>query len=555
MDRKQLTYLFAENDQQDRERLPTYLNRALLRVYPDRKPKKDAAESLIKAEAKLNSTQEYPLIVLDIAMVSDDPKEAETSGLLLVEQARESRPRSVILVLTWHSEEYGQSALDRDADILFSKTDLQFDANAVDTLADELRRAFQKRKPTSLFAIDCELVSSPQDLPLQADIEAIGEENIRNCISGMLKPQPTRITLEYVSTGYSGARVMKASCSTSNESGTDTDSYLLKFSRESELISRERDRIDEFAKFPDHIHVGYLPAPVQDSGGWWAIGSYYQRVGGSLFGFVTDPSETRNADDVLKTLFLGAGLASTYMDHRRSVPERPNTHIWKWFSLKRKSRVMLAAEQLEPLIREKCTEVAEAFDARLISGFMSEAKRIGDLDEESVNISESLDCLSHGDLHTGNVLLIGDNGGLAIPRLIDPADVAYLPWGADVARLCVDLIVTGVDHGAESYDWQHLDYWMAIVKGLAENTEPNDISRIDQRICDALRFLRSNACKIYGQAAPCDWEFRLMLAVEFLRSAYLLHLPMPKRALAMIAACTCLRSAETQYRTLSKPKG
>src|SRR5262249_55054868 len=88
--------------------------------------------------------------------------------------------------------------------------------------------------------------------------------------------------------------------------------------------------------------------------------------------------------------------------------------------------------------------------------------------------AQAIRCLSHGDLHAGNIM-VASNGGEV--RVIDPAELGMHFWASDLARLLVDLIVTCWDHVVDSsllkpageeyresrmvrpYDWKAFSQW------------------------------------------------------------------------------------------------
>jgi hypothetical protein len=135
------------------------------------------------------------------------------------------------------------------------------------------------------------------------------------------------------------------------------------------------------------------------------------------------------------------------------------------------------------------------------------------------------------------------------PRLIDPASIDLLHWALDIARLSVDLLMSAWDAGDESQEWNSFATWQAVSRQFLEGTAHLVGGTPNSNVAVALNWLRNNLYKICSvDATDCEWEFRLAIAIEFLRASYRYQdLPSPKRVLGLVAACDAIRLARNAW--------
>jgi hypothetical protein len=176
------------------------------------------------------------------------------------------------------------------------------------------------------------------------------------------------------------------------------------------------------------------------------------------------------------------------------------------------------------------------------------SKRVDELNEADVPCGTHF-CRGHGDFHGRNILVDAD----CVGKLIDPANIEEAHWAADVARLAVDLIVSGWDVGDESHEWTNMTFWTALCQAFVEDRDyPNiPVDSPNSRVYFALKWLRKNLPKIHEKnfGRTGEAEFRLALAVEFLRAACRQQdLPSPKRVLGLVAACIALRASCAEFK-------
>jgi hypothetical protein len=213
-------------------------------------------------------------------------------------------------------------------------------------------------------------------------------------------------------------------------------------------------------------------------------------------------------------------------------------------TLGRAARVFQAVNEFRSLtVKYDTTGV---FDPLLIEGFIK-STRVGDINEEDVK-RDSYYCWSHGDLHGRNILVSQTNTGF----LIDPANIEQQHWAADIARLIVDLIVSGAGHGDASNEWNDMAEWVDVSLSVINGDPVQKSGAPYNAVLTALDWLRSRLGTIHSAVVANiehEWEFKLALAVEFMRAAYRQQdLPTPKRVLGLISACGALREACSSVR-------
>ena len=178
--------------------------------------------------------------------------------------------------------------------------------------------------------------------------------------------------------------------------------------------------------------------------------------------------------------------------------------------------------------------------------FIIEKGRIGD--HTNVRFPKgTVRCISHGDLHSRNILVTVAKSDNPRPCLIDPARRQPLHWASDPARLAADLWVSCIDE-AEDVFWDSLTLWTKSVRQWRDNREADEaLTSRNKAVWVALKWLRDNslrAFEIHPELLRPRWQFDLAFALELLHLATYDSISMPKRVLALYAAADTLAELE-----------
>lgn len=150
---------------------------------------------------------------------------------------------------------------------------------------------------------------------------------------------------------------------------------------------------------------------------------------------------------------------------------------------------------------------------------------------------------AHGDLHSRNILV--DRNGFF--NLVDSGSICELPWPGDIARLSVDLISSCLDAGADSHEWGRLYDWLGFLRLFIEGSEyKGGEGQVNLGVHSCLEWIRRNLPRMHPEvfSTQSEYEFRLAVAVELLRSSYRSRdLPSPKRVWGVLGFCVALQSA------------
>lgn len=547
---RELRCLYFDDDPKERPRIKGWIEdqwRELNNRVPITVVTVDSTDSA--KELLMNSKDPFHVFVADIFVGRG--KDRHPLGLIAIHDAHRDYPNLAIVALSIGSGGYEQRALDQGADEYVSKHYL-IEQPEKNLLAVKMLGALRKHEVEPIQAEDDILAYDENELELATLVETIGRSNIisfalRACGISFCE----RINLTFVRAGLSGASVIGAHCEFDEiHEGVktpQTKSVLLKISRDAELLNSELTK--DVSKFPHGLFIRFIQADTHTSrsvpfrsGNWFAIASELQNESRTLVEWLQ--TDGANVSEALKSIFLDSdrGLKRVYAEVGRKDDERPNVALHKTMSLSRKARLRQAMRDLEELASEYGRDI---FKADLISEFIVSVAICG-LNEERVPKGSSY-CFSHGDLHGRNVLVSSTERA----SLIDPANIGNLPWPIDIARLSVDLIVSAWDAGKSSHEWGKMPEWIDIstslvrdeLGGLGSGTSPSNVN-----VYSALTWLRANLGDIHtiDDTKP-EWQFRLALAIEFMRASYRLDLPSPKRVLGLVSACAALRETKNAF--------
>lgn len=520
------------------------------------------ASEIDEAVDKLkNARDKYHVFVVDIL-----GKKAAKDGYQAIKHARHDSEDLAIIALTMGSDIFLDKLKTMGADGLMRKAEVI--EGSRDFVGKKILEVLGKRNIEILHSQAKLKIEDEKDFRLLAVVESIGRGNVINLTEDFLPHHAIKITPSYLTAGLSGASVLKISYEQKKNEKQPINGparkLLLKISNDKETLQKELDQ--KTSMFPDDLFIPFIERNSKKnepttSGKWHAIGLRFKEDANTLLDWlVLENRKEARIDDVMTNLFLEPdhGLFGVYR-HLEPYEEYPNIVLHGILESYpyRMATIQHATDIFEPLIRDiKAIYDLSIFDKTLINNYLT-SNRIGQLDKERFKHKETSLCWSHGDLHGRNILVSASDK----VNLIDPANISPMHWASDIARLSVDLMVSGLDHGAESYQWRKMKDWCdfssKFIEGEPLQLAPHNDS--NPNLCVALNWIRNNLDKIYAtddHFVKPEWEFRLALAVEFLRSTYRIQdLPAPKRVLGLLAACQALAATETAYNEFQKKIG
>jgi hypothetical protein len=400
-------------------------------------------------------------------------------------------------------------------------------------------------------------------LPLASLVEEVGRGNILNCASRLISRQIKRAVATHIRGGLSGASVVNLECDLEPkpEGPPEAVSLLLKISKDRLALSRQV-KLDAETFLPGVLIRLIKHGPVT-SGNWHCIGSHFKPGAKAFLEWLRDGEVTPDqVENTISELFSERALAKLYRQVDARADVGPFATLWNMPLLQRRARISEALEELSKLAEEHDPYRGDAlmrFDAEIVARFLGTGKlvgTVGELHERMVPLGVSI-VWSHGDLHAGNILIDAERRAQLIdPSVIDSGGEVQMPqmhWACDIARLTVDLVVSGWDAGATSYEWNAMRCWCELSTSLIRNEPFAGLSEGDpnRNVYVAARWLRSHLDSIHDTSrfAKPTWEFLLAVAIEFLRASYRRQeLPPPKRVLGLLAGCQALRAAEAAFK-------
>lgn len=370
------------------------------------------------------------------------------------------------------------------------------------------------------------------DLRLDAELDTIGNENLLGVLH-QIEQMAQRFKPAYVAPGFSGAAVLRVDVQ--DDKGRSTQQLLVKLSRDADKLKLELDRAPIVGAPSTDRYVSYRQAGPWQFNGWGAIAAQFQGSATTLLEALLSDHALNHLPELLDELFehlrgaynLGNAVSSSAL--KELTP-----------SLQGRARILLSTQNTTTKLIRKCEC---EFDPLFIERFLKHWQ-IADHPASSMP-QGSFVCMSHGDLHTRNILVTQKH-----PRLwlIDTGLRRTCHWATDIARLCADLWVSAWDGGEASHFWDKLPEWRqnVLTWSLAQPISL-DASTSNASTLAALVWLREQVHYIFqGLCLPDvpQWEYKLALAMEFLSmSAYGTN-PAPKRCLALLSAHDILKQIE-----------
>jgi len=480
----------------------------------------------------------YDLFVADLLFGSKE----EELGLTAIAQVRNLR-KLAILALSGATIGLEERARGAGADDFYSKVyQSQHDAELA-VLGHKLLSILAERKPELFAATPIPEHVYKRDLHLAALIDEIGAANLSTLVTKVVRRRSTAMTPSMIRPGLSGAAVLRieADLEVPPTSPPEIRSLLLKISRDRDALNSEVEKRESLCSFPTGLFVPFH-GDLESSGKWWAIGAQFQDAATLCDWISTRPITDDRISSALSALFLGSGgLSAVYGRCTVNPGVSGSEYLWEKLGPGRRARIQAACADLSGLARKHAT--GTAFSVDLVQNFITETKAVGAKQNVGIPLGVTL-CLSHGDLHTRNILIDANDH----PSLIDPANIGPGHWAADVARLSVDLLVAGLDPGDESHEWAAVNGWVATAAAFIRD-QPLPAAAVNSpnsRVRAALEWIRSHLRQLHADAPAFpkpEWGFRLAVATEFMKASYKDTTPTPKRVFALVSACDALSSA------------
>lgn len=378
---------------------------------------------------------------------------------------------------------------------------------------------------------------------LNAVIETVGRTTLTRLVQRII-PTAKRIRPHYLTPGFSGAAVLRVDVIDVKQI---PHTMLLKLSRNRKSLEAE---LDNAPKLQGVIYAPYLHGPIVDrnsllnsdsppwtSNGWHAIAMEFVGRAVSFYTWVTRPVSDAKVEHVMRRLML-EGLGPVYQ-LAQSCNQTPLQALE--MDSRHCAKSLHAAERLKAILEDPAAEPETGGHVHLhtYERFLNQAPFTNMTGSEEGLWARpwrqgTHRCMSHGDLHLQNILMTGDE-----PTLIDAGRRGEKHWATDPARLCADLWIAAWDRGPESHFWKRLHGWNRAVqtwlqKGNLEVEEDNRVT------ADVLIWMRDHLKDLfpgpYQDPEYAEREFRLALAVQFLKVTTWEDKSVPKRCLALMAA-------------------
>jgi hypothetical protein len=545
---REVKCLFADNSDVDRARYRREIAAAWKELDTGVPIIIDEVTSPEDARLKLESSGPYQIFVVDILYgLKDD----DALGIQLIKDAS-ADVNLVVIALSNGSLDDETEA--KEAGVYeFIPKKLFAKASARKRLGNAMFLGLRSKGHDPVPTESVPLRYDIRNLQLKAVVESIKEDNITALVLKLLKKPIRELDVSFVTSGLSGASVLRVDCGLRGDQDEvpDARKILLKVARDKELLMGEfLKRQDNYSGFGS-LFVQFIDRSPEDaeSHGWYALGAEFKDSAKTLIDWLI--VETRRADEIhfsLGLLFLGQGLKEVYSKTMRNFEKSPARCLCDLLSPSRAARVGLALEQLRELAVGR--GVKEPFNSDIVLRFITSC-RVGEMDEADVPLGTRI-CRNHGDLHGRNII-VSQNG---LPKLIDPANIEQGHWAADMARIAADLIVAGIDAGIESHKWNRINAWREIAQSIAVRQKVAATKAGGNLgVLTALNWITDHLMEIHPQDkfnAVAEWEFTLAIAVEFLRSAYRIDLPSPKRVLGLLAGHDALLACSELIRAAGR---
>jgi CheY-like chemotaxis protein len=484
----------------------------------------------------------FQLLVSDLLVPTQPPKQ----GLWLIKEARRQNSKLAIVAVSIGNGQMAKEATDAGADYVLAKQTLIGDKDSL--FGHTVLRALRDHRHEPIALRAAILVTPERSLALTSLLERVGVEHILNFCSRITRRPLSKVSVFLIRPGLSGASVLRADCdvAVAPDQPAEVREILLKMSSDERLLKGELGV--DITNCPNTLFVPLFETGPIPSGEWFCIAGPFKRGAKTLLDWVRTESRGVNkiresmnrllSSQVLGDLYTRCGT----LKNRTAVGA-----LWDQLGPGRRARIDESLDRLSTVVGRH--DPLKWYDRSLISEFLATTKRVGKIEETDFP-EEVTTCWTHGDLHSRNVLI--DHVGQ--PFLVDRANVGTRHWASDVARLAVDLILSGWDDAHECYEWDRMESWCEVIEHFLNATSLPGPAKgsPNAQLYASLTHLRESVSQLRTRDAQHfreDWEFELALATEFMRSSYRLQeLPPPKQALSLIGACACMRRCRDNFR-------
>jgi hypothetical protein len=529
---EELRCLYLEDDDDDFE---TYKQSFVRAMEPVAKLSIDRAKTPQQVYDKLDSTGATLHLFFADLLMAEESKE----GLRVVEYVTATFPKIVVIGISKAEGSHPGTAAkfkkQAGPDSWFFDKRLMKDDYTYLQIREEIVEVV-KRKGYLLSEAEVARIDWTPDRAgnekLDAEIDSIGFERLLKLLK-QIAPESTNFKPHYLAPGLSGASVLRIS-------GTGVDcpprNLLVKFSTDRPKLERELAAAPKEGEPSSHVYVPYLASPSPwHYEGMFAIAGRFEDEAITLQEWLTNP-DINPADTVREVFdeFLLHGLGKAYLNGKTVAGATAMDLLGP--NVRTRARMLISLELMKSLIPRTGIDV----DLSISENF---ARFRGQINTHPATAypQETHICLSHGDLHSRNILI--DIPSRSRPKLIDTARRAERHWASDPARLAADLWMSAWDRDTDGYFWDRLPTWRAQIKSWRHRHSVKvEKKSSNRRVWDGLVWIRGNIGELFDltKAEFAYWQFDLALALEFLSMSSYLTVPMPKRCLGVLAASDIL---------------
>ena len=378
----------------------------------------------------------------------------------------------------------------------------------------------------------------PGSEKLDAEIDSIGIGRLRKILE-LISPESANITPYYIAPGFSGASILRVRGT--NTTGKQPRNLIVKFSPNRSKLEKELEAAPREGETSSDIYVPYVHEDEPwEYDGIYAISARFEDEAITLEEWLNNPTinPRDTVQDVFNELFT-QGLGKAYAEGNDLAGVTAIGLLAP--SIRTRARILISLDLIESLL----TDIKAVINLKLVRDFVRLNGQINS-HPAAVYPRGTNTCMSHGDLHTRNVLI--GISARSRPKLIDTANRAEQHWASDPARLCADLWITNWDRKPKSYFWDQLNTWREQIKLWMNNGDITlDDESPNRRVFDALAWIRDNLTNLFdlSKGELARWQFNLALALEFLSMSAYPDVPMPKRCLGVLAANDILTDLES----------
>jgi hypothetical protein len=521
---KEITCVYLDDKKDDLERYGNWIREAWTRldngIVMRLEPLSDPAK-VASAIARPDTC----LFVADLLFGS----KKEPLGYHAIGDARRQKPNLGILALSVGNGGTEQKARQSGADDYLSKYYVLEEDVELKVLGAKLAGILQVRN-IDVFGHDDVRTTRDGGWSMAALVEHVTEKNLVSLVR-QIEPRTAckRLDLKFIRSGLSGAYVIGV---VGNDCASEArPRLLLKVSRDAGAMHDELARRKGARWWPAGLLVPFAQDVVVTSGGWSAIAAHLIE-GAETLSELVRVANGSIAVSALEMLFGEDGLLRVYRDTTEVRTDRADHALLGLLTVSRRARVERALHEIASL--------ASAHDPFALAGDKVVRTMLDD-SKLSDRVKPGLTTWSsHGDLHARNIIY---SRAQQRPWLIDAGSITTLPWPCDMARLACDLIIEALDAGDPSYEWDNLHSWMVLTEAFLIDKLPPP-THDESAVLSSLRWLRGRGVALSALAAQeAEWQFRLAVGIEFLRSTYRFDVGMPKRILAYHGATLAIKSA------------